>query len=100
MIFIPQDIQKNDNDEDVPIICKVTVEYDLIDAGNNTIWDTVYPEGTPNPPSKIQTRQIELEKLDPKVHYYLILNFTKTGLTVDATKAVAWDDKPVEYEFE
>ena len=100
MIFIPQDIQKNDNDEDVPIICKVTVEYDLIDAGNNTIWDTVYPEGTPNPPSKIQTRQIELEKLDPKVHYYLILNFTKTGLTVDATKVVAWDDKPVEYEFE
>jgi hypothetical protein len=84
------------------LTCQVSVKYDLVNAAGTSVWDLAYPTMTAAEKTAMQnqTQTVEIDGLDPKVRYFLILNFTKTGLSVDATKAAQWTDVPVDYEFE
>lgn len=93
LILIPQDgILK----------CKVSVKYDLVNVQGNSVWDLAYPSMSSAEKSAMQnqTQTVEVDGLESKVRKYLILNFTKTGLSVDATKAAQWDDVSVDHDFE
>lgn len=93
LILIPQDgILK----------CKISVTYDIVNAQGTSVWDKAYPSMTSAEKNEMQNQiqTVEVDGLDVKVRKYLILNLTKTGLSVDATKAAQWDDVPVDYEFE
>ena len=93
MVLIPQE---------EPLTCTVTVSYDIVNASGDSMWTSVYPDMNEEDKAKMQTQTqtVELDMLDDQTRHYIILSFTKTGLSVDATKTLAWDDQPVEYEFE
>lgn len=93
MVLIPQE---------EPLTCSVTVSYDIVNASGVSMWASVYPDMNEEDKAKMQTQTqtVELDMLDDQTRHYIILSFTKTGLSVDATKTLAWDDQPVEYEFE
>lgn len=94
MILIPQE----DN-----VICTVTVTYDIVDVNNenSSIWDSVYKD-TPQEdiPDKRQEISTTIKSLNEGTYYRLMLNFTKSGITLVVLEANDWEDEYIEHEFD
>ena len=46
------------------------------------------------------TTNISIKELKEGTYYYMLLNFTKSGVTVVVQEADEWKDKDVKHEFE
>lgn len=91
MFLIPQES---------PSKCIMTVTYDIVGAdGTTSVWDTVY-QGVGDAPNKTQTQEVDIKRLQEGMRYYLLVNITKSGVSVVVLDTEAWDDKKVDYEFE
>lgn len=93
MFLIPQDEQ---------IYANIELTYDIVNEDGTTIWDAVY-ESIPvgDRPAKTQTQNVTIKKLQEGMRYYILINVTKSGVSVVVLDADAWEDiPPIEYEFE
>ena len=81
--------------------CTLTVNYDIVNENGISIWDEVYAT-TPDDekPNKVQTSNVSIRELVEGRYYYLLINVTKSGISVVVLEAEAWDDQNVEHEFE
>lgn len=91
MFLIPQP------GEGIP--CTMTVTYDIIDASGASIWNTVYPDQSQGP-AKTQSQDITIKELQEGMRYYLLINITKSGITVVVLDPEAWEDTFIDYEFQ
>ena len=82
MLFIPQAES---------LTCAVNVSYDIVDGNGNVIQG--YDDIT-------STTNISIKELKEGTYYYMLLNFTKSGVTVVVQEADEWKDKDVKHEFE
>lgn len=90
MFLIPQEQE---------ITCTVTVKYDIVNENGVSVWDKVYKDPA-NTPSKTQTQEVKIKRLQERYPYYLLLNFTKAGLNLILLEAESWEDDNVHHEFE
>ena len=82
MILIPQDQDLKG---------RVTVTYAIVDANNNVLAEE----------SSFPSQEVTIGNLARNTRYELLLNFTKSGVSVEAIKGANWDtDINVEHEFE
>lgn len=73
------------------ITASVNVSYTVTCDGESKSFDYVTPTGG----------DITISGLESGVYHYLLLTFTKSGLFVQANKAISWKDKTdVEHTFE
>lgn len=82
MLYVPQT---------EAITCTVEVSYDIVDGNGSTIegYNDITSSST-----------VTIKELREGTYYNLLLNFTKSGITVQVLEAEAWEDKNVKHEFE
>ena len=87
------------------LTCKVNVNYDIVNEEGNAIsYNVENGDGTTTTQyyTGIESSStVSIKELKEGTYYNLLLNFTKSGITVQVLKAEAWEEKDdVEHDFE
>ena len=91
MILIPQESALD---------CTVTITFDIVDGNGGSLWNTIYPNVTDRPSKTQVVEGVKINKLQENFYYEILLNFTKSGVTVNVQEAEAWGDIDINHEFE